>query len=58
MRLMLNEADQRLVTRQAGGFPPLQQAHFDWVTEAGMKEQRIVVRSLGLMELLWGHCSV
>ena len=48
MRLMLNEADQMLVTRRAGGFPPLQQAHFDWVTEAGMKEQRIVVRDIGL----------
>ena len=43
MRLALNEADQVLVSRQAGGFPPLLQAHFDWVTEAGTKEQRIVV---------------
>ena len=43
MRLVLNEADQVLVSRQAGGFPPLLQAHFDWVTEAGTKEQRIVV---------------
>ena len=26
----------------------LQQAHFDWVTEAGMKEQLIVMRQHGL----------
>ena len=45
MRLALNEADQRLVSQSAGGVPPLLKAHFDWVTEAGTKEQYIVVRA-------------
>ena len=44
MRLVLHEGDQRLVHDSEQGVQAFRKAHFDWITEAGSKEHRIVVR--------------
>ena len=43
MKLVLHEGDQRLVHAGDKGMEAFRKAHFDWVTEAGSKERRIVV---------------